>query len=86
MKEDVISKYMKEQISGANFPEDVQKKIVDTCIKEAKNITRNTDQSVATCNPVALKIAHCSFKEVSFGLEFDIIFKLIWVIHESHTL
>lgn len=65
MKEDVISKYIKEQISTAKFPEDVQNKIIDTCIKEAKNMTRNTDQSEATCNPVPLKLAHCVFREVS---------------------
>lgn len=63
--EDKISSYMKEKMAPLKYPEEVQDKIVDTCIKEAKNMTRNTDQSKETCNPIALKLGHCFYKEVS---------------------
>lgn len=73
MKEDEISKYIKERFAILNFPEDTVDKIIDTCMKEAKNLTRNTDQSTTTCNPVSLKLSHCIFKQVNLYIE--VIFK-----------
>lgn len=65
MIEEQIAEYIKAKLSLLNMTEETKDRIVRTCLTDAKNLTRNTDQSTETCNSVALKIAHCVFKEVS---------------------
>lgn len=65
MEEDEVTKYIKDKISSLKLSGNVQKEIVANVIKDAKIVTRNIDQSKEACNPVALRIMHSLFKEVS---------------------
>lgn len=48
--------------------ESIQDKVISTCLSEARNATANRDTSDSeSCNPAAVKLKHCLFREIQLG-------------------
>nr|WJJ63284.1 odorant binding protein 26 [Pachyrhinus yasumatsui] len=70
-----ITKYIKESLAKETWIEAVVDKITSTCITEAKNATvsqvKPTSNDVKVCNPSAMTLKHCLFKEIQLSCPAD---------------
>lgn len=60
------------------FVSELQDKVISTCLNEAKNATTtaaaaasNDNDSVESCNPASVKLAHCLFREIQLNCPSD---------------